>query len=381
MNKVAVIFGSRSAEHDVSVVTAINAVISPMKLASGYQPIPVYIDKQGHWYSDKSLGNIEYFTTGDVKQKLSKMKRINISLNDGLKLIKPAMARDQAIDMVFPATHGTFGEDGSLMGLLRMADVPFVGCDMQAAAVAMDKGLTKIVTEAYGLQGPEYVLFSDRDYGEDPKAVHERLAKLKFPLFVKPTHLGSSIAITRVENIKQLENAIELALHYDNGLIVEEAVPNLIEVTVPVMGNDEPVAALVEEALKKDADFFDFQTKYMQGGKKGKGKSGGKNTYSRLPADISKDLYKKSEEMALAAYKAIGASGIARVDLLIDSKKNTVYLNEINPLPGSLYAHNWKKAGVSGVDLVTKLLEYAQDYYNKQKKLETVFDTNYLAQF
>lgn len=378
MKKVAVIFGSRSTEHDVSVVTAINAVIEPMKLLDGYDPIPVYIDKKGKWYSDDKLGEIEFFSSGNVEDKLKKLKPIGLDLNDGFKLIKSGLGKGEVkIDLVFPATHGTFGEDGSLMGILRMANVPFVGCDMQASVIAMDKALTKLVTEKYGIKGPKYVTFSDREFEDDKDKILKSIAKLDFPLFVKPTHLGSSIAISRVKNDKELANAIELALHYDSHAIVEEAVPNLIEVTVPVMGNDEPTVALVEEALNKDGDFFDFETKYMQGGKK-KGASE-KGSYSNLPAKISEELYKACEQMAVDSYKAIGASGLARIDLLIDKQKKIVYLNEINPLPGSLYAHNWKQAGVSGVELVKRLLEFAEEHHNFRK--ETVFNTNFLSQF
>jgi D-alanine-D-alanine ligase len=200
---------------------------------------------------------------------------------------------------------------------------------------------------------------------------------------VKPAHLGSSIGISRVENETELRNALEVAAHYDDKLIVEEAVQNLIEVTLPIIGNDRPQPALLEQPMTKPEDFFDFDTKYMQGGKKGKGKGGAKGAqgYSQIPADLPKDLYTKAEKVGLDTYKALGCSGIARVDMLIDSKTGNVYFNEANPLPGGLYAHNWNKAGISNVDLVQKLVGFARERHTHRQALATTFSTNYLQQF
>lgn len=380
MKRIAVIFGSRSPEHDVSIVTAINAVIEPLKANSEYELIPVYIARNGSWYSDDALGKLDFYTHGDVEQKLAKLKKLNLKFDDGLWLIKPGLTTKKIkIDVAFPATHGTYGEDGSLMGLLRMADVAFVGCDLYASAVAMDKVLTKTVVEHQGLLTPKFTWFTQADYHQDPKQALAQAKNLKLPLFVKPTHLGSSIAISRVQKRGDLQNAVEVALHYDSAVVIEEAVPNLKEVTVPIIGNEHPRAALVEEALNKSAEFFDFDTKYMQ---QGKGKvQGEKSSYSRLPADLPKALYSAAEETAIAAYKAIQGEGTARVDLLIDTKAKKVYVNEINPLPGSLYKHNWQQAGTSSQQLTEELIELAEDRHAKQSQIQTVFNTNYLKQF
>jgi D-alanine-D-alanine ligase len=382
MKKVAVIFGSRSTEHDVSIVTAINAVITPLASNPDYEPVPVYIARDGAWYSEPELGTIQFFSGGDVAEKLKKFKKLNLKFDDGLWLIKPGLAGQKIkIDMVFPATHGTYGEDGSLMGLLRMADVPFVGCDVAASAIAMDKVLTKILASQAGLNTPKYLTVSKAFYSENADSVVREAKKLTLPVFVKPTHLGSSIGISRVEDAKDLKNAIELALHYDTAVLIEEAVQNLIEVTVPVLGNENPRVAMVEQSLNHEAAFFDFQTKYMNQGK-GKVKDGSsKSQYSTIPADISKSLYTTCEEVALAAYKAIGAEGTARIDLLIDTKAKQVYVNEINPMPGSLYKHNWQEAGISNQELVLELLTLAQQRYERDHEIQTSFDTNYLRQF
>ena len=192
----------------------------------------------------------------------------------------------------------------------------------------------------------------------------------------------------KVDKKEDLANAIEVATHYDTKVLVEEAVSNLIEVTLPIMGNEELKPAMVEQPMKlTESGVFDFDSKYIgQGGKNGKGsaKSGGMEGaqgYSKIPADIPKELYGECVDAALGAYRAIGCEGIARVDLLIDSKSNTVYVNEINPMPGSLYAHNWRAAGVSNVQLVEDLIYLAEQKFKKKQRITTTFDTSFLKQF
>jgi D-alanine-D-alanine ligase len=207
---------------------------------------------------------------------------------------------------------------------------------------------------------------------------------LQYPLFVKPAHLGSSIGITKVDKPEDLTNAIEVALHFDDRALVEEAVNNLVEVTLPIMGNENPTPALLEQPLLDNKDFFDFEKKYLGNGKKGGKKMGGKQGaqgYSKIPADVSKELYDKAVRLAVQVYQVIGCNGIARIDMLIDSKENIVYFNEINPLPGSLYAHNWNKAGVSNVELVDNLVKLAEARWQERQKLSTGFDTSFLKQF
>jgi len=382
MKTIAVIFGSRSTEHDVSIVTAVSAIIKPLKLTGKYNVVPVYISKDGSWYSDEKLGDISFYSSGDVEDKLSRLKKINLKFDDGLWLIKPGLGGEKIrIDVVFPATHGTYGEDGSLMGLLEMAGVAYVGCDVASSAIAMDKVLSKQVASSAGVATNKWLQLGRAEFEEDRENSLKKLNNLKMPLFVKPAHLGSSIAVSRVKDAKELTNALEVVFHYDDKAIVEEEVSNLVEVTVPIMGNENLRVAMVEETLNKKSEFFDFNTKYMQGGKKGKGGTKASGNYSRIPAKISKDLYVKSEQTAKDVYQAIGCSGTARIDLLIDTKANEVYFNEINPMPGGLYQHNWNKAGVSNVELVERLIELASERYDNRKKRSTVFKTNFLEQF
>ncbi|MDB5185804.1 MAG: D-alanine--D-alanine ligase [Candidatus Saccharibacteria bacterium] len=390
MNKptVAVIFGSRSAEHDVSIVTALASVIKPLELSKQYNVVPVYIAKDGRWFSDPKLKDIQLFSSGAIDEFMRKSKPVALEFGKGLKLIQSGGMRNRSttIDIVFPATHGTYGEDGTLMGVLEMANVPFVGCDVAASAIAMDKVLSKQQAIANNILTPKFVYFTRHDFARQNGSLLNKIEKdLQYPLFVKPAHLGSSIGITRVMNRNELENAIEVALHYDSKALVEEGVSNLIEVTQPIIGNDNPQLAHLEQPLTQAEDFFDFDTKYMKGGKKGKGgaktDSRGAQGYSKIPADLPTDLYEKAQSIAVEVYRAVGCSGIARIDMLIDSKSGQVYFNEINPMPGSLYSHNWNKAGVSNINLVTRLVELAIEKHAEKQKIATTFSTNYLKQF
>ena len=380
---VAVFFGGQSVEHDISIVTAIAAVIRPLKLSDDYTVVPVYISKEGKWYSHDKLEDITTYSSGEIESLMRKTSPLRMELGNGLILIKPGMrAKEIKVDIAFPAMHGAYGEDGSLMGLLRLADIPFIGCDMEASVIAMDKILAKQVVEANNIPTPKAHFLTSKQFSENPNAIIKQVtSKLKLPLFVKPAHLGSSIGISKVNNYNELTNAIEVALHYDDKALIEEGVHNLIEVTVPVIGNDQPISALVEQPLLDTEEFFDFDTKYIGNGKKAGGKKqSGAQGYSNLPAKIEKKLYDKAVQTALNVYTAAGCQGIARVDLLIDQTTEVVYFNEINPLPGSLYAHNWKAGGVSGVELVKKLLDYAEQAYSDKKKLETSFSTSFLKQ-
>ena len=385
MKTVAVIFGGRSTEHDVSVVTAIASIIKPLELSKRYKVEPVYISKDGSWYWDEKLKDIKLYQSGEIEEFLRRAPKTHLLFDDGLTLVKSSQFAGRKmykkIDMVFPAMHGTHGEDGELMGLLEMANVPYVGCSMPAGAIAMDKVLAKQVAEADGIKSTPWFWFYSSELGRNQPGIMKSLNGLKYPLFVKPAHLGSSIGISRVETEKELANALEVAAHYDDKVVVEQGVDNLIEVTLPIIGNDHPKPALLEQPLTKPEDFFDFDTKYMQGGKKGKGKASGSQGYSKIPADLPKELYKTAEQIGLDVYKALGCSGIARVDMLIDSKTGKVYFNEVNPLPGGLYAHNWAKAGISNVDLVQKLIDFAEERWSTRQKLATSFSTNYLKQF
>lgn len=387
MKTIAVIFGGRSTEHDVSVVTAISSIIKPLELTKQYKVEAVYIAKDGSWCWDEKLKDISIFSSGKINDLLIKSSKVSLRLDGGLRLVKAGgitgRQSTQKIDVVFPAMHGTYGEDGSLMGLLRIANVPFVGCDMDASVLSMDKVLAKLMAASHDVPTPKMKFAFKYEYLADPGKFADIVdTTLRYPLFVKPAHLGSSIGISRVTNRLELDNALEVAFHYDHKVLVEESVENLVEVTLPIIGNNELRPALLERPLTSPEEFFDFDTKYMQGGKKGKTNgSKGAQGYSELPAKLDKDLYAKAESVGLKMYRLLGCSGIARVDMLIDEKTKEVYFNEVNPLPGGLYGHNWRAAGISNVELVQTLINLAEERFASFQKQNTVFSTNYLQQF
>jgi len=350
-------------------------IIQSLVAMGKYNILPIYVTKDGDWYSDEAMNDMAYFRKGGIEGKLKKLKPLQLSLGNALSIIFPGIIpKTVKVDIVFPAMHGTFGEDGSLMGVLRMANVPFVGCDLAASAVAMDKVFTKQIAEAEGIPVVPYVWFTKQEWLSDMDVCIKKTAGLTWPLFVKPVHLGSSIAITKVKNQTELKRAIEVAFHYDDKVLVEESVDNLIEVTLPIMGNDQPQVASIERPLNK-TEFFNFEDKYLSGGKKG---SGGNSAYSEVPAKISSDLAHKVEELGKQVYRVLGCTGTARVDFLINSKREHIFVNEVNTLPGSLYHHNWKMSGVSNIDLVRRLIELGEEKFLRESTIVRVFKSNVL---
>lgn len=372
---IAVIFGGRSAEHDVSIITAHIPIIKSLQVSGQFEVWPIYITKEGVWYADQTMNDLTFFKQPDYLEQLVRSKPIQLSLDKGLKIIWPGWrTKSVKIDIVFPSMHGTYGEDGSLMGLLRLANVPFVGCDMAASAVAMDKALTKQVLQAEGLPVTPYVWFTAADWASKKQALLGKIQALGWPVFVKPVHLGSSIGITKAKTSESLEQAIEVAFHFDNKVLVEKSVEQLIEVTLPIMGNDQLQLAAIERPLNK-TEFFNFEDKYLSGGKKG---SASAAPYSQVPAQIDDSLATQVRELAQRTYKILGCSGIARVDFLIDETTQQVYVNEVNTLPGSLYEHNWKAAGVSSLELVLKLVQLAEDRFNRDQHITYTFKSEVL---
>lgn len=385
MRTIAVIFGGKSAEHDVSIITAHTPIIDSLTASGEYDVWPVYITKEGTWYSDKIMNDIAFFKQSDYEDRLKSLKQVQLSFDDGLTLVWPGVfGKKVKVDIAFPAMHGTYGEDGSLMGLLRMAGAPFVGCDIFASAVAMDKVLTKQVVATEGMPVVPYVWFTRAQWKQSAAEIRARCKELGSPVFVKPVHLGSSIGMTKAKTEDELERAVEVALHYDDKVLVEKSVENLIEITLPLMGNDDVRPALPERPLNK-TEFFDFNDKYLSGGKSAKGESasggkgGGANSeYSEVPAKIGDGMTKRVLELGEKVYRTLGCSGTARVDFLIDADIDTVYVNEVNTLPGSLYHHNWRKAGVSNMELVTGLLKLAEERFAAQKSTMFTFQSEIL---
>jgi D-alanine-D-alanine ligase len=373
-----VFFGGKSTEHDISIISALVSVIKPLRLL-GHEVVPVYITKTGEYFSGAAFEDIETYRERNLVKFLTAKNRVTFDLSDGLTVIGGGLRKKSTkIDVAFPIMHGTFGEDGSLMGLFRMAGVPFVGCDMEASVVAMNKILSKQVMESYGILTPKFVVLEKTlSTSEMLRVVKD---KLKYPVFVKPPHLGSSIGVNKVNNDKELRDAIEVAGYYDNSVSVEEAVNNLVEVTLPIIGSGEDLElGLLERPLVKGE--FDFEAKYLYGKNGTKTGMKGAQGYSELPAELPKGLYSAAEQVGREVYAKLGLSGIARIDMLIDIKAKDIYFNEVNPMPGSLYAHNFAAKGMSNIQIVERLLYLALARHKFDRKISRVFKSNFLDKF
>lgn len=373
---VAVIFGGRSAEHDVSIITAHIPIIDSLEASGQFDVIPVYLAADGSSYSEPAMNRLEYFQRPDYLSAIPDSAQLRFLFDGGLTLVWPGFReKRRRVDVVFPAMHGTNGEDGSLMGLLRLANVAFVGCDLGPSAVAMDKVFTKQILSAESVPVVPYVWMTRADWQKKRDDVLARIKKLRWPIFIKPVHLGSSIAISKARTDDELHNAIEVAFHYDDKILVEEAVDPLIEITLPIIGNDDLQLGGLEQPLNR-TEFLDFSDKYLSGGKT---KSAGVNAnYSEIPARIDDELAARIKQLGAQTYQVLGCSGIARIDFLINTKTHDVFVNEVNTLPGSLYHHNWRAVGVSNVELVTRLVDLAEQRFRQQQSQTTSFTSNIL---
>jgi D-alanine-D-alanine ligase len=378
---IAVIFGGKTVEHDVSIVSA-QVVIEDLKKNGKYDVTPIYITKEGNWIYGEELNKIEPFK--DLKLISEKAKNIDLTLDssDDKLLIqyKKSFFKKQIkkIDAVFPVMHGTYGEDGAISGFCEMMQVPYVGCGILAGALAMNKIAAKQIFTANNIPSVKNFWFNIKDWQKDPESIYNKIEqKLKYPIFVKPANLGSSIGISKAVDKKTLQFAFEVAAHYDSKIIAEEGVANLMEVNCAVLGNDNPVPSVLEEPISAQ-DFLNFEEKYISEGGSMKGKSESK---VKIPAPLDKEKTEEIQSLAVKVFKILNCSGIARIDFLVDKDdKNKVYVNEVNPMPGSMQQHLWKASGIEPEVLVEKLIDLAIEKFNSKKKYTYTFDSNILDQ-
>ena len=376
MKTIGVFFGSRSPEHDVSILTG-QLIIAGLKKC-GYNVIPVYIDKKGKWYSDARLSSMKFFTQNQTDLD-KKLESFNIDFNKSSgKIVKQSgfLKGNVVFDIAFPAFHGQNGEDGTFQGLCEILNVPYVGCDVTSSAITMDKVLTKMIYKANNIPTVDFIYFNLNEWRVNKKNVVRQIKSLGWPVIIKPARLGSSIGISKAKNQKELEFAIEVALHYDEKVIVEKMIENLMDVTCCLIGNDNPTPSLLQESVFGSA-FFSYEDKYLKGG----GAQTGNATQSIIiPARLDKKTTKEIQDAAITAYKVLGCSGIARVDFLYDKITKKWYANEVNTLPGTLYHHLWKKSGIEFEDLLKKLIGFAEEKYQKKKQITYTFNSNILTQ-
>jgi D-alanine-D-alanine ligase len=381
MKNIGVFFGSGSPEHDISIITA-QLIIGGLK-GLGYTVTPIYITKAGKWLLGEDLGNLKLFTSKDHKpEDNNKYSEYYLDLEESIgKMVfrrKGFIGKSIAIDIAFPALHGSYGEDGTIQGLFEMFGIPYVGCGVPASAIAMDKALTKIVMQSANIPTTKFISFTKQEWLEEAESLKSKIKdSLSWPVFVKPVHLGSSIGIGKVKNhdLKDLQNKIEVALHYDNKVLVEEGVENIADITCCVIGNDELITSELQESVF-NKDLFDFNDKYISGG----GAQTGKATNNLvIPAKIDNAVKDAIQESAKQVYRALGCTGIARVDFLFDKLSGQFFANEVNPLPGTLYHHLWKASGIEFPQLLEKLLSYAEENYEAKRQINLTFESSLLT--
>lgn len=376
---VGVIFGSRTVEHDVSIVTAqqVMQALNPQK----FDVVPIYITRTGQWITGEGLRDLKTFQLENFAEMMG-IKDTIISPDTRHKgLITPPIAGrfgknqlDQ-LDVVFPVMHGTHGEDGTLQGLLELADIPYVGSGVMAAALSRDKIMLKTVLAQFGLPVLKHVALSRHEWINAPNAVLERIAStITYPAFVKPATLGSSIGVARVTNAEEARNFINVAANFDRRIMVEEAVENVIEINCAVMGNYDVKPSVLEQPISWQ-EFLTYEEKYMRS----EGAAGMKGAERKIPAPISDELTARIQQMAVEAFKHVDGRGMARVDFLVREGTDAVYLNEINMIPGSMAFYLWQASGMSAAAVVERMIELALEVHAEKRQTVYNYQTNLLA--
>ena len=364
---VAVIFGGRSVEHDVSIVTG-HQILKAFP-AERYDIVPVYISRDGRWFTGEALAELDSFKDDDILNR------------DGVRtcllppdtryhglIIEPLAGRFRKsevrrIDVAFPALHGSHGEDGSIQGLFELADIPYIGCATLGSAVTHDKIMTKTIMRQAGIPVLDDLAFTRDQWLNRPEAtIEELLAKFELPLFVKPATLGSSIGIGRADTEALLRASIDIAVTFDSRILVEPAVADGIEINCSVMGlGDHIEASTLEQPLSWD-EFLSFEEKYLRG------VEGMKSAERLVPAPLNAELTARIKDTSIAAFKAVDGRGIARIDYLARPDYDELYLNEINTMPGSLAFYLWREDGYTAADLVQKLVRLARDAHAEKRR-------------
>ena len=385
--RLGVIFGGESVEHEVSIISAIQAM---NKMDSEkYDIIPIYITKDRKWYTGEILKEIENYSDPALIKRYA--KEVILYENNGKFVLQAKKGLKRVlkeIDIAFPIVHGTNVEDGVLQGYLQSIGIPFVGGDVYASVVGQDKVVMKEIFEHEKLPICDYVWFYDTEYQEDSEKYITEIEKVGYPVVVKPATLGSSVGIKLAKTREELKEAIDDAINYDNKIVVEKAVENLMELNISILGNYENLSVGAIEQVLPSKDLLTYEDKYIGSGKV-KGKLGVKYQASKgmasasriVPAKIDKELKESVEEIACKAFKALGSAGVTRIDFLVDSKTNKPYINEINSIPGSLAFYLWEPIGKDYTELLDDLINIGIRDYKKRIAKTHSFNTNILKGF
>lgn len=377
--RVAMIFGGKSVEHEVSVISGIQAILSMD--TDKYEVIPVYMTKKNEMYIGSDIGNIEAYK--DIKGLLERSQRvIMINENGHVKLIgfplkKFGKNTEQEIDIAFPVVHGTNVEDGAFQGFLKTVGIPFVGCDVTASAIGMDKFIMKAVLKEGNVPVLDARLYTLSHYAEMEALLDDIEKTFSYPVIVKPVNLGSSVGISVAKNRVELTDSVDDAFRYATKVLVEHAISNLREVNCAVLGDEnEAIASEVEEPLHSE-DILSYEDKYVSNSKSG-GSKGMASVSRKIPAEISDELREEIREMAVKSFRLLGCNGVARIDFMIDEDEGKLYFNEINTIPGSLAFYLWEPIGIPYKELLSRMIELCLKRARTEESLTFTFDTNIL---
>lgn len=380
--KVGVFLGGKSVEHEVSIITAIQAIENMDK--DKYDIVPIYITKDNKMYCGDLIGNISNYK--DIDNLLKNSIQIILAQKDNkvvlLRCDKKIYQNDvyDYIDIAFPIVHGTNVEDGTLQGFLKMFNLPYVGCDVISSSVGMDKYVCKCVLKDNDIPILECKCISAKDYNEDSdNTIKEIETKFSYPVIVKPINLGSSVGIKIAKNQEELKDAIENAFAYSRKVLVERAIKNLKEINCSVVGDYEfAKASECEEPVKTD-EILSYKDKYISGGKKTGAMKSMNASVLRLPANIDKNVKERIQELALKTFDVLGCSGVIRIDFMIDNDTNEIFVNEVNTIPGSLSFHLWKATDLNYTKLLDELIDLALKRNREEKNITYSFDSNILS--
>lgn len=374
MKTIGLFFGGRSVEHDVSIVSADIINKGFLKLKDEYKVVPVYVNPRGEWIVFKTFPSFR-----ELKSKNSSKSNVRLVFNprfEKLVLKKNwSFGKKIEIDVAFPLFHGTNGEDGTFQGFFETVNVPYAGPAVLGSALGMDKVITKDICRSNDIPVVDYFWFYREEWEKNKEFIKEKIkSKLHFPIFIKPSNLGSSVGITKAEDDRSLEDAIEVAVRYARKIIAEQGVSNVQEINCAVLGFKEKETSLLEEPVHY-SKFLTFEEKYIGGGKKMGGTMAGAKSKIKIPAPVEKEVEEKIKSLAVKIFGILECSGISRVDFLVDRGNNNVFVNEINTIPGSLQQHLWKASGLELPELLKKAVSLALDSFIEKKKNLTRFES------
>ncbi|MBR3469264.1 MAG: D-alanine--D-alanine ligase [Lachnospiraceae bacterium] len=377
--RVALMFGGKSVEHEVSVISGIQAYLSMD--TEKYDVIPVYLTKKNEMYVGEKIGKIESYKNIDALLKESR-RVIMMNENDHIMLTPYPQKlfgkkEAQEIDIVFPVVHGTNVEDGALQGYFKTLGVPFVGCDVTASAVGMDKFIMKTILKEYDVPLLDAAVYKLADYSDMEGLMDKIEAKFGYPVIIKPVNLGSSVGISVAKTRVELANAIDDSFRYSTKILVEHAISSLREINCAVLGDEnEAIASECEEPLHTK-DILSYEDKYVSNAK-GSGSKGMASVARKIPADLSPEQREEVRELAIRSFQALGCNGVARIDFMIDEETGKLYFNEINTIPGSLAFYLWEPIGIPYKELLDRMIQLAFKRKRTESALTFTFDTNIL---